>query len=143
MIVDANLATYWYVPSPFSAAAAAYMTRDDLIAPQILLPEAASALLKYLRAGQISETNVHTAVDRIPRIVGELVSDSDLTPRALRLSITHNHKIYDCLYLALALERQKPLATADRRLAALARSLSIETELIGPEGMTPSVAPSP
>jgi predicted nucleic acid-binding protein len=43
------------------------------------------------------------------------------------------HKIYDCLYLALALERHEPLATADRRLASLARSLNIETQLIGPE----------
>jgi len=133
MIIDANLATYWYVLSPFSAAAASYITRDDLIAPQILLPEAANALLKYLRAGRISETNVYTAVDRIPLIVGELVSDADLTPRAVRLSTTHNHPIYDCLYLALALERREPLATADRRLAALAESLSIETELIRPE----------
>jgi predicted nucleic acid-binding protein len=133
MIVDANIATYWYVPSPFSAAATPYMNRQDLIAPQILLPEAANALVKYMRAGQISETNIHTAIDRIPLIFGELVSDSDLTPKALRLSTTHNHKIYDCLYLALALERRDVLATADRRLAALAESLSIETELIRPE----------
>ncbi|MCR5859287.1 type II toxin-antitoxin system VapC family toxin [Mesorhizobium sp. J428] len=132
MIVDANLATYWYVPSPFSAAASTYMARSDLAAPQIVLPEAANALLKYMRAGQISADDVFTAVGRIPKVITTLIDDSSLTPNAARLSATHNHKVYDCLYLALALQRREPLATADRRLAALARQLSIETELIEP-----------
>lgn len=132
MIVDANLATYWYVPSPFSAAASTYMARSDLAAPQIVLPEAANALLKYMRAGQISADDVFTAVGRIPKVITTLIDDSSLTPNAARLSATHNHKVYDCLYLALALQRREPLATADRRLAALARKLSIETELIEP-----------
>jgi predicted nucleic acid-binding protein len=133
MIVDANIATYWYVPSPFSAAATAYMNRVDLVAPQILLPEAANALQKYFRAGQISLPDLYTAIDRIPRLVEEFVSDTALTPMAVRLSIAHNHKIYDCLYLALALDRREPLATADRRMAVLAQSLSIETQLIEPQ----------
>jgi len=132
MIVDANLATYWYVPSPFSAAASTYMARSDLAAPQIVLPEAANALLKYMRAGQISADDVFTAVGRIPKVITTLIDDSSLTPNAARLSVAHNHKVYDCLYLALALQRREPLATADRRLAALARQLSIETELIEP-----------
>ncbi|SMH45356.1 type II toxin-antitoxin system VapC family toxin [Mesorhizobium australicum] len=132
MIVDANLTTYWYVPSPFSAAASTYMARSDLAAPQIVLPEAANALLKYMRAGQISADDVFTAVGRIPKVITTLIDDSSLTPNAVRLSATHNHKVYDCLYLALALQRREPLATADRRLAALARQLSIETELIEP-----------
>lgn len=132
MIVDANLATYWYVPSPFSAAASTYMARSDLAAPQIVLPEAANALLKYMRAGQISADDVFTAVGRIPKVITSLIDDSSLTPNAARLSATHNHKVYDCLYLALALQRREPLATANRRLAALARQLSIETELIEP-----------
>lgn len=132
MIVDANLATYWYVPSPFSAAASTYMARSDLAAPQIVLPEAANALLKYMRARQISADDVFTAVGRIPKVITTLIDDSSLTPNAARLSATHNHKVYDCLYLALALQRREPLATADRRLAALARQLSIETELIEP-----------
>ena len=39
----------------------------------------------------------------------------------------------DCLYIALALKRSEPLATADCKLAALAHKLSIETELIEPD----------
>jgi predicted nucleic acid-binding protein len=51
---------------------------------------------------------------------------------ATNIAAEVNHKIYDCLYLALALERGEPLATADRRLATLAKELSIETHLIEP-----------
>ena len=58
---------------------------------------------------------------------------SVVTADALRLALLLAHPIYDCLYLALALERREPLATADRRMAALARTLNIETQLIGPE----------
>lgn len=133
MIVDANLATYWYVPSPFSASASTYLGRSNLAAPQIMLPEAANALLKYMRAGLISADDVFTAISRLPRIITTLVDDASLTLSAARLSVAHNHKIYDCLYLALALERREPLATADRRFAAVARQLSIETELIEPD----------
>lgn len=133
MIVDANIATYWYAPSPLGTASSKYMSRTDLIAPQILLPEAGNALLKYVRVGLISEADLYTAVDRIPRLIGEFVADTALVPAALRLAVEHNHKIYDCLYLALALNRREPLATADRRLAELARRLSIETELVSAE----------
>lgn len=132
MIVDANLAAFWYAPSPFTAAALPFMSREDLAAPQMILPEAASALLKYMRAGQMSAEDVFIAVDRIPRIIRTLVNDAELAPTAARLAVTHPHKIYDCLYLALALERREPLATADRRLATLARKLSIDVQLIEP-----------
>lgn len=133
MIVDANIATCWYVQPPFSTSASPYLSRFDLAAPQIVLPEAANALLKYMRAGLISADDVFTAIGLLPKFITTLADDASLTSSAARLSVIHNHKIYDCLHLALALERREPLATADRRLASLARELSIETELIGPD----------
>ncbi|MFN3549689.1 MAG: type II toxin-antitoxin system VapC family toxin [Mesorhizobium sp.] len=133
MIIDANLATYWYVPSPFSGSASAYIGRIDLAAPQIVMPEAANALLKYMRAGQISVDDFFTAIDHIPKVITTLIDDASLTASAARLSFAHSHTIYDCLYLALALQRGEPLATADGRMATLARQLSIEAELVEPD----------
>jgi len=41
-----------------------------------------------------------------------------VTADALRLALLIGHSIYDCLYLALALQTRVPLVTADRRFAA-------------------------
>ena len=89
-------------------------------------------LLKFLRAGEISDQQITKAMSQIERTISEFVDDAILLPRAIEISIAANHKIYDCLYLALSIERREPLATADRRLAALAQKLNIETHLIEP-----------
>ena len=109
------------------------MSRSDLVAPGIFLSDTANALIKYARAGVIDVAHVPVRVQTIREAVGELVGDERLIDPALDLAIGHGHKIYDCLYLALAVERRVPLATADRRMAALAQELSIPIELIEPE----------
>lgn len=132
MIVDANIAVYWAVPGAHVAAATRIMERPDLAAPSLLLPEAANALVNNARSGLIGFEQIAPMVAMIGQAIDLSVVDADLVPDALRIAIAHNHKAFDCIYLALALRRREPLATADRRLAALARTLSIETELIEP-----------
>jgi predicted nucleic acid-binding protein len=132
MIADANTATYWFVETPLSSQAKAFLSRTDLIAPNLVRLEMVNALLKFLRAGEIGAPQVAKAMNQMERTISEFVDDSVLLPRAIEISIWANHKIYDCLYLALAIERREPLATADRRMAALAQKLNIETHLIEP-----------
>ncbi len=132
MIVDANIATYWFAETPLSAGSKPLLSRTDLIAPNLVRLEMANALLKFLRAGEISNEQIVRAMSQIERTISEFVDDSVLLPRAIEISIAANHKIYDCLYLALAIERREPLGTADRRMAVLAKSLNIETHLIEP-----------
>ena len=42
---------------------------------------------------------------------------------AIEISFDLRHPVYDCVYLALALQRQVPLVTADERLVAAVRKL--------------------
>lgn len=132
MIIDANVAVYWAVPGAHVERAVAIMRRDNLAAPGILMAEAANALVKHARVGTISHTQVAPMISMIREAIDTLAFDADLVPDALAIALAHNHKIYDCLYLALAMQRREPLATADRKLAALANTLSVETELIEP-----------
>lgn len=132
MIIDANVAVYWAVPGAHAERAATIMMQDNLAAPGIIMAESANALIKHARAGTISRMQVEPMISMIREAIGTLVFDADLVPDALAIASAHNHKIYDCLYLALAMQRREPLATADRKLAALAQKLSIETELIEP-----------
>lgn len=132
MIVDANIAIYWSVPGPYAAPATKIMGQTRLCAPNFLLVETAGGLLKYVRAGLLSYTQLKESLDLVHDAITEFVFDGSLLERASDIAFIDNHKIYDCLYLALAIQRREPLATADRRLAALAQKLSIETELIEP-----------
>lgn len=132
MIVDANIAVYWFVPGPCTEGAEEILRRPDLKAPALIRIEAANALLAYLRKELIQVDQLFDALDELNVYIGEFVSDGDLLSPATEIALADNHKIYDCLYLALAMQRREPLATADRRLAALARLHDVETELIQP-----------
>lgn len=129
MIVDASAVVPWLVDTPFSSAARLLKPHSNK-APSLVLLETTSSLLKYRRVGQIAEADLLRAVETLSISLDEIVDDLDLLPAATRIAFANGHKIYDCLYLALAIERREPLATADRRLAALAQSLGIETTLI-------------
>ena len=133
MIVDANVAVYWSVPGPYAQPAAEIMGRSNLCAPNFLLVETANALLKYVRAEAISYSQLTESIDIIHDAIAEFVLDGSLLGKAADIAFVENHKVYDCLYLALAIARREHLATADKRLAALASKYDVPTELIAPE----------
>ena len=101
-------------------------------APAFLFVETANVLLKYHRLTGMALTDVEVGLRQLRVIIRDVTDDDILLSPAVRIAAANNHKVYDCLYLALAMQRREPLTTADRRLAALARDLSIETELIEP-----------
>lgn len=131
-IVDASVATAWFVSMATSRTALPVRNRPSLAAPELLKVELTSSLLKYVRAGVLEPAVLPEAIEEIGNLVEHWFFDAILLPEATRIALAHNHKIYDCLYLALAMQQRGPLATADRKLAALANKLSIETELIEP-----------
>jgi predicted nucleic acid-binding protein len=132
MIIDANVATYWFVETPFTEPSRVFLSREDLIAPTLIRLEVASALLKYRRSKLITLKHLHESMSRLDLAISELVDEASLLKSATDMASDNAHKIYDCAYLALALERGEPLATADKPLAELARKLSIKTEFIRP-----------
>jgi predicted nucleic acid-binding protein len=132
MIVDANVAIYWCVETPLSKAAKPIAERADLRAPGLIRLETTSALLKYLRSGQIGDLQFHESFGIIEDAITEFFDDARLLKAATAIAVSQSHKIYDCLYLALAVERNEPLATADRRLAAVAETIGVEAVLLEP-----------
>lgn len=131
-IIDASVATPWFVEIGTSRSARAVLLREPLSAPSLLRVDVANALLKYVSAELLPAAVPLEAIRSLDNIVHEWVEDAALLSSATALAIRNRHKVYDCLYLALALERREPLATADRRLAAMAKELSINVELIEP-----------
>jgi predicted nucleic acid-binding protein len=111
----------WVLDEPGSDAAVALRDRE-LIAPTLWLAEAANALWRHARIGEISN---HQVVALFSELREAPVASLPIEPyieRALRLAMEIGHPVYDCIYLALALHHQTHVVTADRRFFASAAS---------------------
>jgi hypothetical protein len=56
---------------------------------------------------------------RLPQYFERLIRISELVERATDLTVTLDHPVYDCFYVALAERERLPLVSADSRLLAL------------------------
>jgi predicted nucleic acid-binding protein len=132
-VIDASVAVKWFVEQDGADEARALGGPSAvLIAPDLVLAEIASALWKYVRAAMIAEDAAKTALARAPSAFSWLVPLEELLASAFELSLAMRHPIYDCFYLALARQENAPLITADKRLAAAAKSLpNIEVRVLG------------
>jgi predicted nucleic acid-binding protein len=132
MIIDASVASHWFVSTEFSAAASEFRWRDDLIGPGFLLVEAANVLYKRSRRGEITFEDCQAGIDTLRLSMSELIADQELLPRAVAIAFNTLTPVYDSLYLALAMDRSEPIVTGDRRLVAVAERLGIEAHRIEP-----------
>lgn len=130
MIVDASAAVPVLVNHALTEQARSVLAGRDLSGPALILTETANALWKYAISGGMTAEQINAAIRQIHSIV-HTVPDETIMAQAVGLAVAHRHPVYACLYLAL--ERRAPLATADRRMAALAQELLIPTELIEPD----------
>ena len=120
-VLDCSVAAKWVLPEPGRAAALELFERYAsgqvlLIAPDILLAEFASLVAKRNRRKQISAGQAHEAFSLMTKSAPKLFDTRPRLSRALDLSLQHQLSLWDCVYLALALEHDCPVLTADLRL---------------------------
>jgi predicted nucleic acid-binding protein len=119
VVVDASVALKWVLDEAESEAALA-LRGEDLIAPALWLAEAANALWRRSRIGDIS---AQEASPRLSELLNAPVASLAMEPyldRALKLATQTGHPVYDCVYLALALYHDTHVVTADRRFVSAA-----------------------
>jgi predicted nucleic acid-binding protein len=127
-VLDCSVAAKWILPEPDRVPALRLLGRYEsgeiaLIAPDLLLAEFASLLAKRSRRKEISAGQASEAYHLLTRCAPRLFDMRPLLLRALDLSLRHQLSLWDCVYLALALEHGCSLLTADRRLVRSAGSL--------------------
>ena len=132
-VVDASVALKWVLDEPPSSWARALPASAKLTAPALLWTECADGLWRLARATPtLDASRAFGIVNTVPVEVVE----TGLRPQteALRLGGALDHPIYDCLYLASALDRGAALATADRRfIGAVTRAAALPPDrLLGP-----------
>ena len=116
-VVDASVLVKWLVDEEFSVEAATLLDRGfTLVAPGLVFAEATNALWAMHRRGDMSAADLADAANLLEDVpVSVPVSMLELAASAARLAVDLGHPAYDCFYLALAIQRQYPVVTADIR----------------------------
>ena len=120
-VLDCSVAAKWILPEPDRTAALGLFDRYAagevlLIAPDLLLMEFASLLSKRHRRKELSAQQAQAAFRLMSNCAPRLFDTRQQISRALDLSLQHQLSLWDCVYLALAIEHDCPVLTADRRL---------------------------
>ncbi len=121
IVVDASVAAKWLFEEADTAKAKLLLHEIQngnlqSLAPDILPAEIANSLSKRVFRGVLEALEAAAQFDRFRRSCPALISNSLLAEAALRLALRHRRSVYDCLYVALALETPCDLVTADERL---------------------------
>lgn len=125
VVLDASVAVKWCLPSLREDLVAeaeellASSRRDEVqfLVPDLFWVELANALWKAVRRAEMSSDNAVSAISFMRDLDIATVSSIDIVPQALDLAISHDRAVYDCLYVALAVQSKSELITADERLA--------------------------
>lgn len=118
LVIDASIAVKWVIEEDGTAEALALRARplDRLIAPELLPAECANILWKKVRRRELTEDEALFAARLLQAVDIELLPTRSLLEAATRLAVALDHPAYDCLYIALAVERDCRFITADERL---------------------------
>lgn len=120
-VVDASVAVKWVVDEVGSEEAAA-LHGDELRAPDWILAECTNVLWAKSRRRQLTPDEAARRLSLLLEAPLLLSPSRALLDRALALAEELAHPVYDCLYLALALDCRCPLVTADERFVAAVRA---------------------
>ena len=117
-VVDSSVAIKWYVPEPFSTEALRLRTcGTPLHAPDFLDVEMAAILWKKIRRGDLTRS---VADDIMIDLAGLTIvtrhPTGPLVAPAFDIADLSGRTVYDCLYLALAVQLGGVMVTADEKL---------------------------
>ena len=114
--------------SPYADAVIELLKREEAVASRIWPLEVANAILTAVRRGRILAADASLLVGAINGLrvaVDRAATDASLALAAVNLGIAHGLTAYDASYLELAIRRDLPLATIDRRLRDAASAAGI------------------
>jgi predicted nucleic acid-binding protein len=116
-VVDCSVAEKWVLPETGAIPALRLLREEQLgevslLAPDLLLVE----LAKKVRRKQISPEQALEGFRFMQTSVLRPVETGPLLGPALDLALNHPISLWDSVYLALAIQQDCPLITADRRL---------------------------
>lgn len=117
-VVDASVVIKWFVPETRAIEALrVYTSGTPLHAPSFLSVEVANIAWKKIRLREITRADGDFIVARLPLLSLTRHPDDTLLAAAFDLANKTQRTVYDCLYLALAVQLGGQMATDDEKLA--------------------------
>ena len=109
LVIDASIAVKWVVEEDGTTDALALRQKAKLIAPELLVAECANILWKKVQRNELMHDEALLAARLLQGAEIELLPMRSLLESATQISIEIDHPAYDCLYLALAVEKNASL----------------------------------
>jgi len=124
VVVDASVAAKWFLPENGEALvdqAASLLDKYDMrqvqfVVPDLFYVEIASAIWKAVRTGRVSRAFGDQALGLLTQREFATVPSLKLLDGAFQIAADYGRTVYDSLYVALAVQTQSQLITADERL---------------------------
>ena len=114
-VIDASVVIKWIVEEEGTFEALAILENAELSAPDLLIAECANILWKKVRREELSEDEAQIGARLLEQADIEILPTRHLLSSVTSLAVELDHPAYDCLYLALAIERNWQFVTADER----------------------------
>lgn len=130
-IVDSSVAIKWYVPEPLTAQAVGLQTcGSPLHAPDFIEVELAAIAWKKVRREGLARADAAFIVAQVPALPLTRHPTGPLVAPAFDLADRTDRTVYDCLYLALAVQLGGIMVTADEKLANALAGTAWATSII-------------
>jgi predicted nucleic acid-binding protein len=135
LVLDASVAIKWAMPlarEPLTDESVRLLKRYvdselEFIVPDVFWAEIGNVLWKGARQRRWRQDEAEAVAADMRARDFATVSSARLLPEALRIAFAYDRSVYDCLYVALAVQAKTDLITADERLAnALAARLPVK-----------------
>ena len=121
IVVDASLGLKWVLIEEHSDRAVALGAGRELLTSALFWAESGNAIAMRVRRGELSAVRADEAfrdLQAVPLRTRSL--DGISVTAALSIARDLGHPVYDCCYLALAVDANCVVVTADRRFRAAA-----------------------
>ncbi len=116
LVVDASVVAKWFFPEEHSSESRRLLSpRRTLLAPDLIWSEVGNIAWKRVRRGEMKMEEAAQLVADLIRMPLDVVPTQGLLAPALELAIATDRCVYDCIYLAMAIDRKCRLVTADER----------------------------
>lgn len=117
VVVDASVAAKWFFPEDGARAALRLLDgRRRLLAPDPIHAEIGNIVWKRQQRGLLDADEAAAIIEQFLVMPLEIHEGAPLLGAALDLAMSTQCTVYDCLYLALAINQNARFVTADERL---------------------------
>lgn len=118
-VIDSCVCVKWLIKEEHSEKAIALLSSDlELVAPDIVLTEAANVLWKAVKRGVLAPEQADARLRDLPSFFSRLLPTFDFVPEALTLGMAVDVPVYDCVYVVAGRRTGASLVTADSKLIA-------------------------